>query len=239
MDDLACPACRGTDLIRLGLGRQRRCRKCGRVWIATELPTAPVQAHAKGTTSRSSSSRTSAGLAGLATLRDLPLAAQVRAALGRYLEVALPNHRSDEGDAWTFRALPSTKATKYRRRLFTVNVSNMEALVAHYDPTTGKDTGGFLVVQPEGPQDALREILRSREVYAAPYATAGDGALVTVFDDFGDLMTMLSLPLVQRSAQLLNDRLRSTAQVPSLQRQWHVPQFVEWVVGGERTDAPT
>ena len=56
----------------------------------------------KGTTSRSSSSRTSAGLAGLATLRDLPLAAQVRAALGRYLEVALPNHRSDEGDAWTF-----------------------------------------------------------------------------------------------------------------------------------------
>ena len=92
MDDLACPACRGTDLIRLGLGRQRRCRKCGRVWIATELPTAPVQAHAKGTTSRSSSSRTSAGLAGLATRGTFLWSPQVRAALGRYLEVALPNH---------------------------------------------------------------------------------------------------------------------------------------------------
>ena len=133
------------------------------------------------------------------------MAPQVHEALGRYLEVALVNHRSDEGDAWTFRALPSTKATKHRRRLFTVNVSNMEVLVAHYDPTTGEDTGGFLVIQPEGSQDALRGILRKRELYPAPYATAGEAAVATVFDGvLGELMTLLSLPLVQQAARLLN-----------------------------------
>lgn len=213
MDELTRPSCRSTDLIQLGLGRQRRCRMCGRVWIATNLPATPVQARdLQGLASGSSSSRAAAGLAGLATLRDHALAPQVREVLSRYLQVALVNYRYDEGDAWTFRAMPGTKAIRRRRRLFTVNVSNMEVLVAHYDPVTGKDTGGFLVLQSKNSPSALRGALRKRDLYPAPYATAGDAAAMAAFNDLDDLLTLLSLPIVHQSARSLNDRLRSSAK---------------------------
>jgi hypothetical protein len=151
--------------------------------------------------------------------------------LQRYLDVALAKHRVDEADAWTLRALPSTKATKYRRRLFTVNVSNMEVLVAHFDPISGQESGGFIVLKKPGSRGALKGALGKRELHPAPYVTAGGEAVVTTFENLEDLQTMLATPAVQEAARGLCDQLRSSAQVPSLQRQWHVPQFVDWVEG--------
>lgn len=56
------------------------------------------------------------------------MAAAVQAAVRTYLAVAVVCAASDEGDAWTLRALPSTGKSKHWRRLFTLNVSNMEVL---------------------------------------------------------------------------------------------------------------
>jgi hypothetical protein len=154
------------------------------------------------------------------------MAEKVRQALRAYLDVALLGD-GDEGDAWTMRALPSTKAIKHRRRLFTVNVSNMEVLVAHYDPQVPEETGGFMVV--DGTQRAaLRRAIGTRDLRPAPYATAV-GALFVDFSDLDDLSRLLTKPVVCEAARDLNDRLRTHAQVPSLQRQWHVPEFTAWV----------
>ena len=180
----------------------------------------------------------SVGVAGLKNLKELPLASQVRRAVQQYLEVALVNHRTDEGDAWTLRALPSTRATKHRRRLFTLNVSNMEVLVAHFDPVSGQDSGGFLVLQKSGSGRAFKGALGGRELYPAPYVIAAGSAAITTFEDLEDLQTMLAMPVLRDAARGLCDHLRSSAQVPSLQRQWHVPEFVDWVEGRESALEP-
>jgi len=233
MTDLTCPGCGGSDLMQVGLGRKRRCRECGRVWIATNLPDVPTvhRQHSGGRGPKGRSSRAASGVDGLEHLKELALAPQVRQALQRYLDVALANHRVDEADAWTLRALPSTKARKHRRRLFTVNVSNMEVLVAHFDPISGQESGGFILLKKSGAGRAIKGAIGKRDVYPAPYVTAGGEAVVTTFEDLDDLQVMLANPAVQEAARGLCDQLRSTAQVPSLQRQWHVPQFVDWVVG--------
>lgn len=194
--------------------------------------------HAIGSAREGSSSRAASGLAGFRELKDLPLAADVRRAVNAYFQVALPNYRVDEADGWTLRALPSTKARKHRRRLFTLNVSNMEVLVAHFDPVSGQESGGFIVLQKSSSIRALKDAIGSRELYPAPYVTAAGNAVVTDFEDLGELRNLLSIPVLQEAARGLNHRLRSSAQVPSLQRQWHVPDFVDWVDGLESTEHP-
>ncbi|MBO0728491.1 MAG: hypothetical protein J2P57_04480 [Acidimicrobiaceae bacterium] len=126
------------------------------------------------------------------------------------------------------RALPSTKAVKHRRRLFTVNVSNMEVLVAHYDPTDRSDIGGFMNVDGGRSRASLVRALGRERLWKVPYVTATN-ALSIDFDDLDDLLALLAMREVQDAAKALNDHLRSVGQVPSLQRQWHVPEFATWV----------
>lgn len=114
------------------------------------------------------------------------------------------------GGSATVVALPSTKATKHRHRPFTLNVSNIEVLVAHCDPVSGEESAGFRTVDDMGSRRIPKASVENRDLYPAPYATSGGKAMTTVFEDLDDLMTMLSLPLIQDAARCLNDRLRSS-----------------------------
>jgi hypothetical protein len=146
-----------------------------------------------------------------------------------YFEAALPRPRSDEGDAWTLRPLPSTGKRKHWRRLFTLNVSNMEVLFAGYDPTNGQEQGGVLVVDAARTRE-WRPVVGDRLVQPARYATAQGRASAVEFDDLDDLLALLAHAELAGAAAQLNQWLRATAQVPSLQSQWHVPEFTTWLL---------
>ena len=223
-----CPACRSVDTVAVGLGRARRCRNCQHGWLGPELSlSSGVAAGARP--AGPSRNRQEAGRASLDALQKLDLANRVRSALRIYIEAALPNPHSDEGDAWTLRPLPSTGRRKHWRRLFTLNMSNMEVLFAGYDPIAGHDQGGVLVVDSDK-SHVWRRSVGDRPVEPALYATAQGRATAIGFADLSDLVSLLAHPELAGAAARLNQLLRATGQAPSLQSQWHVPEFTKWVL---------
>jgi hypothetical protein len=105
----------------------------------------------------------------------------------------------------------------------------MEVLFAGYDPTSGREQGGVLVVDSAQARQ-WRPLLGGRLVEPAPYVTAQGRASMIGFDNLDDLLALLAHADLASAAAQLNQWLRATAQAPSLQSQWHVPEFTRWLL---------
>lgn len=71
-------------------------------------------------------------------LAERPDYPQIRNQLVRFVHATIPSPLQTAGMLWTLTALPSTVKTTDHRRLFTLNVNNVEALfVAKYDMEDG------------------------------------------------------------------------------------------------------
>lgn len=168
----------------------------------------------------------------LPLLQANPLAEDVRRALSSYLSVTgLVNARP--GDEWTVRPLPSTGRQKDARRLFTVNVSNMETLYAYFNPITGEEVGGRLHVWHELDQSLprLEREFEISELEEIEHRTAASHARAIYFLDLKELVVWLGDREIAQSAARLVTYLRRHGQVPGMQRRWHDSTFAAWLEG--------
>jgi hypothetical protein len=166
----------------------------------------------------------------LAELQANPLAKNVRKALSSYLTAA-GLRDAMPGDEWTVRPLPSTGARRDLHRLFTVNVSNMETLYGFFNPQSGEDQGGCLHVWHELAESLPRlsdefDIVELEDVF---YKTADGRARAISYMDLGELARLLADAEIAAASARLVAYLRSSGQVPGMQRRWHDPSFASWL----------
>ena len=176
----------------------------------------------------------SSGSSKLPNLQNNPLAVDVRQTLSSYLSVtSLVTARP--GDEWTVRPMPTTGSRKESRRLFTVNVSNMETLYAYFNPITGEELGGRLHVWHELARSLprLERDFEIGELEDVDHKTAANHARAIYFLDLKELIMWLDDRAIAEAAARLVAYLRSHGQVPGIQRRWHDSAFAAWLEEGD------